>query len=159
MTLGAWWRDIFFSSGFFSERQHSVRATLLSLEKYQTYTRNHWITKSATGTIDVSYGEYFQVSECSLYPSDECEMRIRWKRYSISEHCFYLGLSRRNGKCQNGGEPRQHLNRKCVRWLLTSRQRLAREEHWGTRRQTGLAALIYQACNVKRNLQSGVSLG
>lgn len=115
--------------------------------------------ESAAETIDASSVDYCEVSQRGLYPSDECETRIRWKRYSIWKHCFYLGLSHWNRKCQNGGEQRQDLNRKCVCRWLTSRQRLMREKHGGTQRETGLAASVYQPCNVKCYLQSGISSG
>lgn len=108
-----------------------VHATLLSQWKYITY--NPWITESAAETIHISSVEYCKVFQQGLYPSDVCETRIRWKRCSIWEHCVYLGPSSWNGKCQNGGEQRQHLNRKCVCRRLTSRQRLGER---GTRRHS-----------------------
>lgn len=131
-----------------------VHATLLSQWKYITY--NPWITESAAETIHISSVEYCKVFQQGLYPSDVCETRIRWKRCSIWEHCVYLGPSSWNGKCQNGVEQRQHLNRKCVCRRWPQGRDLVREEHGGTPKET---ASIYQPCNVKCYLQSGVSSG
>lgn len=134
MTLGAWWRGYFLSHSA-SLVKASIRSMLpcSSQGKYQRHAHNHWIGESAAETAAVFSVEYCEVSRRGLYPGDECETRIRWQRYSIWEHRFYLGLSGWNGKCQKGGEQRQHLNRKMRSRMIDHK---AEADERGTPRHT-----------------------